>query len=154
MGLIGLSGYATYAASKHAIHGLAACLRQELAPSCVSVHVYYPGTILSPGFDEEQKVKPEITKILEGGSPELTPAQAAAALWSGIKRGQFAIVSDFNGHLIRARALGIKGVEAVDRQDFSYDTPNTPQAQSSRTTTLWMRLSVSSHGSGCRSGAL
>jgi 3-dehydrosphinganine reductase len=102
LGLFGLVGYSQYAPTKFALRGLAEVLRQEL-PS-VSVHIFFPGTILSPGFEDEQKRKPEITKHIEGEDGQSCEAIADAML-SGVKRGQFMITSDIIGEL--ARCTGI-----------------------------------------------
>jgi 3-dehydrosphinganine reductase len=37
----------------------------------ISVHIYFPGSILTPGFEEEQKSKPQITKEIDGARPNM-----------------------------------------------------------------------------------
>ena len=50
----------------------------------ITVHCYFPGTILSPGYEQENRTKPELTKKLEGGPEEgLTPKQCAEGLIKG-----------------------------------------------------------------------
>jgi 3-dehydrosphinganine reductase len=64
--------------------GLAECLRSEFQLYDISIHAYFPGTILSPGYQEENKTKPEITKKLEGPESDgLTPEQCARGLLKG-----------------------------------------------------------------------
>lgn len=64
--------------------GLAECLRSEFQLYDIDIHAYFPGTILSPGFEEENKTKPELTKKLEGGDSEgQTPEQCARGLLKG-----------------------------------------------------------------------
>ena len=46
----------------------------------ISVHAYFPGTIFSPGLEEENKTKPKITREIEGTEEGLTPAQCAKGL--------------------------------------------------------------------------
>jgi 3-dehydrosphinganine reductase len=66
------------------ITGLAECLRSEFQLYGLSIHAYFPGTILSPGYIEENKTKPDITKKIEGGESDgLTPEQCARGLLKG-----------------------------------------------------------------------
>ncbi|SPO28720.1 related to 3-ketosphinganine reductase [Ustilago trichophora] len=106
LGFMGLVGYSQYAPMKHAIRGLAESLRSELILYGISVHAYFPATILSPGFDEENKTKPKITLEIEGTDEGLTPAQCAKGLIKGVERGNFFITTDFNSELFRVAAQG------------------------------------------------
>jgi 3-dehydrosphinganine reductase len=63
--------------------GLTETLRSELALYDIDVQIFQPGTILSPGLENENKTKPEITKRIEGHEEGLTPEQAAAAMLKG-----------------------------------------------------------------------
>ncbi|CAG8693463.1 12451_t:CDS:2, partial [Acaulospora colombiana] len=83
-------GWAGYSPAKHALVGLAETLRSELALYDIDVQIFQPGTILSPGLENENKTKPEITKRVEGHEEGLTPEQAAAAmLKEGMHTGAF-----------------------------------------------------------------
>ncbi|KAJ9473886.1 3-ketodihydrosphingosine reductase TSC10 [Pseudozyma hubeiensis] len=106
LGLIGLIGYSQYGPMKHAIRGLAESLRSELILYGISVQAYFPGTILSPGLEEENKTKPKITLEIEGEEEGLTPAQCAKGLIKGVEKGHFFITTDFNTELFRTAALG------------------------------------------------
>jgi 3-dehydrosphinganine reductase len=59
-------------------------LQQELLPHDIRVHIMFPSTILSPGFEEEQKRKPAITKKIEEADTPQTPEQIAEALLKGL----------------------------------------------------------------------
>lgn len=107
LGLIGLIGYSQYGPMKHAIRGmcllmptidameylgspnliplagLAESLRSELILYGISVHAYFPGTIFSPGLEEENKTKPKITVEIEGTEDGSTPAECAKGLIKG-----------------------------------------------------------------------
>ncbi|KAI9104483.1 oxidoreductase, partial [Phlyctochytrium arcticum] len=107
VGLMGLPGYSSYSAAKFALRGLAECLRQEMLMYGVKVHVFYPGTIFSPGYEEEQKVKPNLTKSIEEGDGGVTCEKAAEILVRGIKKEKFGITCDFKGELIRSINNGI-----------------------------------------------
>jgi 3-dehydrosphinganine reductase len=108
VGLMGMIGYAQYAPTKFAIRGLAECLRQEFKPLGIDVHVYYVSTINTPGFEQENVKKPQVTKILEG--VEMSDASAesrASVLIKGIERGDFAITSDFMTNIIYSMGKGM-----------------------------------------------
>lgn len=103
-----IPGYAPYAPSKWALRGLADTISQEamLYPQNVKVHVVYPGTILSPGFDRENLLKPEITKILEESDPKQTPDEVAEAAIKGLERGDYFITVNYLGALMKWGMLG------------------------------------------------
>ncbi|PWN20921.1 NAD(P)-binding protein [Microstroma glucosiphilum] len=107
LGLMGLVGYSEYSPMKFAIRGLAETLRSELVLYDISVHCYFPGTILSPGYEAENLTKPKLTKVLEGGPEEgSTPRQCAVGLLKGISSNHFFITTDFQSELFRGSAAG------------------------------------------------
>ncbi|KAI8817386.1 uncharacterized protein EV422DRAFT_500094 [Fimicolochytrium jonesii] len=106
LGLMGLVGYTGYSAAKHAIRGLADSLRMEMQMYGIKIHIFYPGTIYSPGYEEENKTKPAITKKLEEGDVGVTPEKAAEILFRGVEKEQYSIVCDFTGELIRSATKG------------------------------------------------
>lgn len=103
--MMSFAGYSSYAPSKYAIRGtpfplplpfpvfrfslfltsagLAESLRAELLLYGISVHLFLPATILSPGFDAEQRTKPDLTKRIEGPDEGMTPDQVARELIKG-----------------------------------------------------------------------
>lgn len=105
LSMMGFVGYSSYSPSKYAIRGssvppvspvlpaqhandvdssgLAESLRNELLLYSISVHLFLPATIFSPGFKREQELKPEITKRLEGPDEGVTCEVAAAKLITG-----------------------------------------------------------------------
>ncbi|RYC65356.1 hypothetical protein CHU98_g856 [Xylaria longipes] len=103
-----VAGYGTYTPAKAALRGLADTLVQELEvyPQNVKVHIVYPGGIASPGFERENKTKPEITKILEEGDPVQTPDVVAARAISGLEKGYYSITVALLGHVFRWGSLG------------------------------------------------
>lgn len=67
--------------------GLVDSLRNELILYGITVHLALPASILSPSFiDYEQKIKPELTKKIEGPDEPLTPHEVAARLLKGAFR--------------------------------------------------------------------
>ena len=104
--LVSISGYATYSPSKAAIKSLSDALAQEmlLYTEDVKIHTVFPGTITSRGFENEQKTKPEITKILEESDPVQTPDVVAAAAISGLEKGEYLVTVAWLGTLMRGLA--------------------------------------------------
>ncbi len=70
------------------------------------VHIVFPGTILSPGFEVEERTKPEVTKQLEAADPKQTPDEVARGAIRGLEAGHFMIVVNWLGHLMRFGVLG------------------------------------------------
>lgn len=88
-GLMSFFGYSAYAASKFALVGLAESLSMELKPFDIGVTVAFPPDTDTPGFEEENKTKPELTtKISESGSV-YSPDQVAKALVSDVRAKNF-----------------------------------------------------------------
>ncbi|GAA5847635.1 hypothetical protein JCM5353_004165 [Sporobolomyces roseus] len=101
LALMSFAGYSTYSPSKYAIRGLAESLRNELILYGIDVHLFLPATIFSPGFENEQRLKPDITKKIEGPDEGLTPDQVAAQLIKGLERNDFYITYEPVGHMFR-----------------------------------------------------
>ncbi|KAI1316576.1 3-dehydrosphinganine reductase [Mortierella claussenii] len=106
MGLVGFAGYSSYAPTKYALRGLADCLRNELLMYGIGVHIYYPGTMFSPGFENENLTKPLVTREIEGVSG-LTSEEAAKGMFSGLRKGHFAVTTDFDTNFLRVATKGI-----------------------------------------------
>ncbi|KAG5649005.1 hypothetical protein DXG03_000354 [Asterophora parasitica] len=106
LGYMSLVGYSTYSPAKHALRGLAETLRSELLLYSISVHIFFPGTIYSPGYIEENKTKPKITLKIEEGDEGLKPEHAAEGLLNGVQKGHFHISGDLLGNIFRASTRG------------------------------------------------
>ncbi|OAK98937.1 3-ketosphinganine reductase-like protein [Phaeosphaeriaceae sp. SRC1lsM3a] len=119
----GLAGYGPYAPAKAAIRSLADTLRSEVqiynaarrsktstgiqpAPFDVSIHVIFPGTILSPGFDNEEKTKHPVTRELESSDPKQTELEAATSAVQGLEGGNYMTATNWIVKLLRWGALG------------------------------------------------
>lgn len=103
-----VAGYGAYAPAKSAIRALADTISQEvmLYPQKVEVHVVYPGTIDSPGLEKENKLKPEITLLLEKDDPVQSAEEVASRAIAGLERGDFFITVSWLGHLMKWGAMG------------------------------------------------
>jgi len=107
LGYFGMIGYSTYSPGKHAIRGLAETLRQELLLYSIDVHIYMPGTMYSPGYKEENKVKPELVRNIEESDEGITPERAAEGLFQGVRKGGFYITDTFVGDIFRTSTRGV-----------------------------------------------
>jgi 3-dehydrosphinganine reductase len=107
LGYFGMIGYSTYSPGKHAIRGLAETLRQELLLYSIDVHLYMPGTMYSPGYEEENKTKPELVLKIEESDEGLTPDRAAEGLYQGVRRGEFHITDTFLADIFRTSTRGV-----------------------------------------------
>ncbi|KAH9933620.1 uncharacterized protein BXZ73DRAFT_101006 [Epithele typhae] len=71
-------GYAAYVSGKFALRGLAETLHSEFKLYGIDVHIAFPYTIYSKGYEEENRVKPAVTLKIEetdsGNAPELVAA--------------------------------------------------------------------------------
>nr|VWP02590.1 N/A [Ganoderma boninense] len=92
------------AAEAHGGRCLAEGLRSELQVYGIDVHVAFPATILSPGLDEENEVKPKITLKIEETDSGSPPEDIAAGILRGVEKGTFHITMDFLGDVFRATA--------------------------------------------------
>lgn len=75
--LLGIYGYGAYAASKFALRGLAETIAMESKHRGVSVTLALPADTDTPGFEREEKTKPEETKIISGSGGLAKPEAVA-----------------------------------------------------------------------------
>ncbi|KAI9727500.1 MAG: 3-dehydrosphinganine reductase [Chrysothrix sp. TS-e1954] len=118
---VGVAGYTPYSPCKSALRSLHDNLASELdmyngaiaaAPSESALartpqmksHIVFPGTLLTPGLEEENREKHPVTKMLEEGDPRQTPDQAAAVAIRALEGG--AAMPTTQGLLGRAMKAG------------------------------------------------
>jgi 3-dehydrosphinganine reductase len=87
------------------LSGLAECLRQEMILFGIDVHCVFPGSILSPGYANEQRTKPSLTCEIEGDET-MTPNAVAKETLARIALGHVFIVCEPIGELLLAANLG------------------------------------------------
>ncbi len=63
-GLVGVYGFSAYSAAKFALRGMAESLSMELEHAGITVTVSFPPDTDTPGFEEEERDKPEETKLI------------------------------------------------------------------------------------------
>ncbi|KAF1944571.1 NAD(P)-binding protein [Clathrospora elynae] len=120
---VNLAGYSPYAPAKAALRSLADGLRSEVqlynaarrstragdgptpAPFDVNIHIVFPGSILSPGFEKENKTKHPVTVELEKSDPKQKPLEAATAAIEGLEGGNFMTPTNWLANLMRCGAL-------------------------------------------------
>jgi 3-dehydrosphinganine reductase len=101
LGYMGIVGYSSYTPGKHALRGefslddtddifetklllgLAETLRSECILYNIDVHIFFPGTIYTPGYEEENKTKPKVTLKIEETDAGLQPDACAMKLFQG-----------------------------------------------------------------------
>ena len=127
LGYMSFAGYSTYTPAKHALRGLSETLRHELLLYNIGVHICFPGTIYSPGYDNENKTKPKLTLEIEARDGGMQPEQVAKYLLDGkvvlfmilnhhlmtdcsfcqgVVKGNFHITGDFIGNVFRSSTRG------------------------------------------------
>ena len=89
---IGAVGYSTYAPTKFAIAGLSQCLRNELKPYNIKVSVLYPPDTDTPGFEAENRTKPDVLAIMSQRFDQMQPEDVARAFLRGVLREDFYIL--------------------------------------------------------------
>ena len=102
-------GYATYGPSKAALRSLADSLSQELhlyPTANIKIHTIYPGTIFSPGLENENKTKPAVTLKLEEADGGQTPEEVALTSVQGLERGEESVTAGIMAHTMKASMLG------------------------------------------------
>jgi len=92
MGFMGIMGFATYAPTKYALFGLAEALRHELLPYNIKVSILFPVDTDTPGFAEENKLKPPECAIISESGGIMTAEEVADEFIKGILEERFEIL--------------------------------------------------------------
>ena len=115
-----VAGYTAYTTAKAAMRALADSLQQEVAvyngarqrsdasvpDADIKVHAVFPMGILTPGFENEERLKPELTSQLEKDDKPQTPDDVADAAIKGLEGGQYMISTMLLGHLMKGAGMG------------------------------------------------
>jgi 3-dehydrosphinganine reductase len=108
------TGYSPYSPAKAALRALSDSLSQEMnfyAAACpdeprVRLHTVFPATILTESYDEENLIKPTVTKALEEGDAGQTAEVVAAKSIKALEEGQELITTDILTSLVKRSMLG------------------------------------------------
>ncbi|EIW65651.1 hypothetical protein TREMEDRAFT_70510 [Tremella mesenterica DSM 1558] len=106
LGYTSFVGYTSYSPGKYALRGLADALRSEMLLHNVDIHIYMSAGIDSPGFVEENKTKPEITKKIEEGDSPISPEECSRLLIRGLNKNHYQIISHLVTDLMRMTSKG------------------------------------------------
>lgn len=90
-GFLGLMGYSTYCPTKFAIVGLSESLRHELKPYHIRVSVIFPVDTQTPGFEFENKMKPEELKTISARAGLMEPDDVAEKILKKVLKNKFKI---------------------------------------------------------------
>ncbi|KAJ7938221.1 oxidoreductase [Mycena leptocephala] len=107
LGYMSFVGWASYSPAKHALRGLADTLQSEFMLYDIDIHIFFPPTMFTPGYEEENKTKPQLVLDIESTDDGITPEAAAHALVQGIQRGYTHITADMITELFRASTRGV-----------------------------------------------
>ena len=89
--LMGIFGYTTYCPSKFALRGLAESLHAEVKGDGVGISIVYPPDTETPMLVEENKTKPEETKLITSIVKPWSAQAVASCIVKGVHRNAFAI---------------------------------------------------------------
>ncbi|KAK7245826.1 hypothetical protein RIF29_40678 [Crotalaria pallida] len=106
-GQVGIYGYVAYSASKFGLRGLAEALQQEVIADNIHVSLIFPPDTDTPGFVEENKRKPEITKIIAASSGAMKADEVAQKAFDGIKSASFFIPCNLEGIALSLATAGL-----------------------------------------------
>lgn len=128
-----MAGYAAYTPAKAAMRALADTLNQEVqvyngarqhptqdGPAAeIKVHAVFPMGIKSPGFENENKTKPALTKELEKDDKPQDPKELAKIIIDDLEGGRYSVSTAFIGHIMKGWGLG--GSQRVGLSDYLYN---------------------------------
>ncbi|HEY7438715.1 MAG TPA: SDR family oxidoreductase [Acidimicrobiia bacterium] len=92
--LVGVFGYGAYAPAKWAVRGLMETLHAEYAHRGIYAACAFPPDTLTPGFEQENTIKPPETARVSASVKPRTAEVVAAAIVKGIERGRHVITAD------------------------------------------------------------
>ena len=116
VGQVGFFGYTSYAPTKFALRGFAEALHAELAdqPS-VNVQVAFPPDTDTPGFEEENKLKPKVTKLISEQGGLASPKDVAQKMVKEAVKPNppFLVYFSFEGWMLAALTAGMSPVSTL-----------------------------------------
>lgn len=92
LGFMGIMGYATYVPTKYAIVGLSEVLRNELKPFGIRLSILFPPDTDTPGFEIENRTKPEETALMSKSVKLMTAEDVGEAFIEGLLKNRYLIL--------------------------------------------------------------
>lgn len=114
LALYSIIGYTPYSPSKAALRSLSDTLSQELnlyaaanphAPP-VKVHTLFPATIFTEAYEAENRIKTDVTKMLEEADGGQTPEEIARKSIVGLESGHELVTTDFMTRVVLSTMTG------------------------------------------------
>jgi 3-dehydrosphinganine reductase len=105
--LMGMFGYSIYSSCKFALRGLAESISMELKPYNVSVTLALPPDTDTPGFENENKTKPEETHLISQTGGLLAPDTVAEKLLQDALVNNFFSVVGFESFILTTLCTGM-----------------------------------------------
>ncbi|XP_037087862.1 3-ketodihydrosphingosine reductase-like [Pollicipes pollicipes] len=105
--------HAVVPAMKYALVGLGQTLAQELKPYGVGVTLCYPPDTDTAGFEEENRTKPEETRLICATAGLFSPDEVAAQLLRDMMRGNITSTVGSEGMLMTTVGLGMGPVSSA-----------------------------------------
>ncbi|XP_059613289.1 3-ketodihydrosphingosine reductase [Phlebotomus argentipes] len=105
--LLGIYGYGPYAATKFALRGLAETIQMEASQAGVGVTLALPCDTDTPGFEREEKTKPDVTKLISSSGGLMKPADVAERLVEDALRGSFFSVYGLESWILSILCVGM-----------------------------------------------
>lgn len=112
-GQIGIYGYTAYSASKFALKGYSDALRLELAGKACNLTIAFPPNTDTPGFEEENKGKPEVTKYIEDGAGLWTAESVGDGMVDAVAKGYGFKYFGVDGWMLHNVTAGMGEVDNV-----------------------------------------
>lgn len=106
-GLLGIYGLGAYSATKFALRGLAETLAMETKHLGITITLGLPADTDTPGFENEEKSKPEETKEICGSGGLFKPEQVAERLLKDALKGNFFSILGFESWILSLLCCGM-----------------------------------------------
>ncbi|RYC56719.1 hypothetical protein CHU98_g9489 [Xylaria longipes] len=108
------AGYSPYSPCKAALRALSDNLSQEMnlynaanaTEPAVRVHTVFPSGIHGPSFDIENRMKCDLTKVLESTDGGQSAEVVAARSIQGLERGEELVTTEFLTYMVKRGMLG------------------------------------------------
>ncbi|KAL8524725.1 hypothetical protein ACS0TY_014366 [Phlomoides rotata] len=106
-GQVGIYGYTAYSASKFGLKGLAEALQQEVIADNIHVSLICPPDTETPGLAQENKTRPQLTRVIAASSGAMKAVEVAKKSLNGIQSGTFIVPCNLEGFLLAVATAGL-----------------------------------------------
>jgi len=112
-GQTGVYGYTGYSASKFALRGLAETLQMEVKHLNIGITVAFPPDTETPGFAEENLIKPLETKLISGNGVVFKADHVAASIVKDTLKGNFMSYMGLDGFILGHVSSGMAPCNSI-----------------------------------------